>query len=100
MDKIDRSDLVERIYSRLDKALPRNIINDAISVIIDNMANKIKEDKSIYIHNFGTVHSYIIPSYRLPNDIITKPSVRVKFTPDENFTFLLQHRIDKFKKKD
>lgn len=100
--KLDRVAIVGRIYERFGKALPKNVINDAVAVLCGIMADGLKKNETISIHNFGTVHTYTFHGHR-GVDISSgeiqyvEPFVTVKFVAHDNFNVLLNNKRDSFK---
>jgi len=102
MSKIDRAEIVDRVYRRFGNALPRNVINDAVAVLCGIMADSLKKNETISIHNFGTVHTYTFHGHK-GVDISSgevqyvEPFVTAKFVAHDNFNTLLNNKRDSFK---
>ena len=102
--KISRADLSKRIYSRLSGAIPYRTVHHAVSIIIEQIAKEIIDDRIVSARRFGTISPYSIPGHLAHNvssgEVRTLPTIRsVKFHPHESFLDLLRDRGDRFREK-
>ena len=97
MKIISRQQLIERVYERFDGALPKQVLYDALQAICENLGDRIAEDQSVSIHNFGTFHKYEFIS-RQTVDVnsgelrSTKPFINIRFVPDRAFSDLIKQK--------
>jgi nucleoid DNA-binding protein len=60
---VDREALADKMYIKVSKAIPKKIIQDAIFIICDYLADEMLEGKSISIDNFGTFSTSVETDY-------------------------------------
>ena len=94
--------IVDQIYSRLDGAISKDVIYQAITVIVDEMHEMILNKEQISISNFGTIDPYLQHGHKgidvTTGEIVEhKPVWRVKFLTNYSFKKILLDSIKKFK---
>ena len=102
MKKIDKRKLTSIIFKRLNGALSKKSIYDAISVIDDSIIESLIDNKTVSIANFGTLSPYLFHEHKGLNIASgavepVKPFKAVKFRAHSNFLALIEQRKDKFK---
>lgn len=104
MTKIDKKKLTDIIYKRLNGALAKRIIYDALIIIGDSLIMSATMNKTFSIHNFGTFSPFLYNKHKGFNissgkmqDI--KPFKTLKFRPHANFQDLVEQKKDKLKDK-
>jgi nucleoid DNA-binding protein len=99
---ISRADISKRIHERLGGAISYRIIQQAVGVIIEQIARDLVSDQIVSARRFGTLSPHCRPGH-LAHDLSTGevrelPSTRsVKFHPHESFLSLLADREERFR---
>ena len=103
MQIINRGKLVGLVYKRLNGTIPKIVINDVISIIIDRFTDDMLDNKTFSIYNFGTFspctddgHIGFNISTRLMQFV--KPYRRIRFAAHFVFVEKINQRLNKFKK--
>lgn len=103
MKRIDKRKLTEAIYNRLGGAISKSSIYDALGVINDSMVDMIVDNKTISVHNFGTLSPYVFHGHKGLNINSghlqeVKEFKTVKFRAHHTLMLLLEQKKDKFRK--
>lgn len=59
MKKVVKNDLVRVVHNRLNGAVPKLLVRDAITFIFDHVEEQLINYQSFSVHNFGTLSPYI-----------------------------------------
>ena len=102
MKKIDKKKMASIIRKKLNGALSRKAIYDAITIIDDSIIESLIEDKAFSVVNFGTFSPHLFHEHEgmnISKGILerVKPFRTVKFRAHANFLALVAQRKDKFK---
>ena len=100
--KTDRSDIIDKVHNRFDGEIPKLIINDAIEIICEHLSDSLVNDQSVSIHNFGTLHTFILSGHLGTNVVsgelqYVKPKKNVRFSPHVTLTKLVEEKKSFFK---
>lgn len=84
------------------QVLPKIVLQDAVKIIIEELGERLVEEESVTIQNFGTISRYKnspiqIIDFQTKELITTKPSLQLKLIPDKVFLDILSLRKDFFK---
>ena len=107
---ITKRKLAKSISNRLSGTISQAKIYDAITVICDDLFERLVRNESVSIDNLGTLHVSILnisihniyktikKTIKTPSDKINYivPVRIIKFTPHYNFSFLLNERREDF----
>lgn len=102
--KISKLQITDAIYEKLDKAIPKLVIYDVITIVSEYIESELKKDRIVSIDNFGTFSTHLFHEHE-GLDISTGKMQKVesfrsiKFHAHENFRKLLTRKREKFQKK-
>lgn len=100
--KIDRSDIVNKVHDRFNGEISKLLLDDAMAIVCDFVGDSLLKDRSIHVHNFGTIHTFILSGH-LGRNISSgelqyvKPKRHAKFLPHVTFSKLLEEKKDGFR---
>lgn len=102
MTKIDKKKLTNVIFKRLNGALTKSAIYDALVIINDSLIEFAVSNKTISIHNFGTFSPFLFLEHKGFNIASgemqeVKSFKTLKFRPHANFLDLVEQKKGKFK---
>ena len=100
----DKKYIANKIYLRLNKAIPRIVILDVINIIYDYIIDNLKQNNTFSVKNFGTFIPHIFHSHRGYNVNSSKVEEiksfkTVKFLPHVEFSKLIKLKRSKLLKK-
>lgn len=99
--RIDRSDIVDKIQNRFGGEISKLLLEDATKIICEHLIDSLMHDQSIFVHNFGTLHTIMYKSH-VGRHIISgelqyiKPLKSVKFSPHITLIKLLKEKKSLF----
>ncbi|MDP2683500.1 MAG: HU family DNA-binding protein [bacterium] len=99
---INKRKLAKIITARLDGTISQAVIYDAIGIICDDLFDKLSNNESVSISNFGTLDPYTQHGHD-GMDISSgeinyvKPVKSIKFIPHDNLAILLNQNKKKFR---
>ncbi len=84
-----KEDLINRLYDKFNKALPKKVIGDCLIIIIDSIVHNLMLDQEFSVENFGTFST-----------MKARPEGRkfVRFYPHVTLQELIEVRFAKRKK--
>ena len=96
-----RLGLTKAIYKRLGCAIPFNKVYQAVSIIVEQVANDLVNDQVVTVRRFGTLSPHVRRSHMAHNvstGIVRKLSSNrsVKFHPHSAFSSLIRERQERF----
>lgn len=102
--KIDKKKLTNIIFKRLNGALTKSAIYDALVIINDSLIESAISNKTISIHNFGTFSPFMFSEHKGFNIASgemqeVKPFKTLKFRSHANFQDLVEQKKDKLRNK-
>lgn len=100
--KIGQREIAGNIYEKVNRTIPKPIIESAIEQIADFLFDKLKNKNNIMINNFGTMSVYKRYPQYIYNVGTKERSQRdgywcVKFIINENLRVLIKSRAEAFK---
>jgi len=100
--KITRAKLIDSIHQRMDGELSKQMIDDAIILMFDFIADELAYAGTLSVDNFGTIHVYTINGH-VGKNVVTgelqyvKPKKSVMFSPHVTFKNMLSEKKSRFK---
>lgn len=95
----DKEDIVNNIHKRFSGQVSKLTINDSANIICDYLIESLITDRSVFIHNFGTLHTYKSPPFINLSGEPCEPVRNVKFSSHSIFDRLISDKKEIFKKK-
>lgn len=101
--KIGRGEISLRIYSKLNGAIHKKYIYDAINIILDSIKEDLVDGKSVSVENLGTLSPYMYHGHKGFN-VSTgeiqnhQPFKTVQFRPHSTFKKMISERRERFLK--
>lgn len=101
---MNKKQLAKRVSKRLGNAVPQTVVQDAITIICQELSSKLEAGESVYIEHFGVLDvfekaGHPAKSIGTGKDIFVEGQTTVRFIPHETLKMFLDQRIDKFKKE-
>ena len=98
--KIGKKKLIDLLYRRLNRELPKQQISDVIDVICEYLTKEIAENRSVTVRNFGTFSPYLFHGhdgwdFQTNKLCYRKPFRSVKFRSHHVFERLISRRKKK-----
>ena len=103
MTRINKSQLTDRVYKRLNGAVPKMAINDAINVIFNTLTQKITKGDPVFVDNFGLLEQKTCAGHKIMNigsgeDEYVEEYVTVVLIPHKTLTDFIDQKRNYFKK--
>ena len=101
---ITRTKLIDLLHKRMDGELSKQMIDDAIILISNFIADELVEAGTLSVDNFGTIHVYTINGH-VGKNVATgelqyvKPKKSVMFSPHVTFKSMIDEKKPRFKAK-
>lgn len=85
----------------MNRAIPLEVVQQAVSVVVETIVNELVSDRPVTVRHFGTLSPCTIAGHRAHNvstgQVTSFPSVRiVKFHPHASLLLLLSRRRKRF----
>ena len=105
MKVVGRRELVDEVYQKFNGVISRLSLYDALQVICEDLTQRVINDQSVSIHNFGTFHKYKFDSRKTVNihtgDLRnTRSFINIQFIPTKTFTDLINQKKTFFNNND